>query len=121
MRADQCQNNGLGTFPKRVDTVRATVLARMLRGEQLTAMDGVLDASTTRLAGSVHILRRKLGWHVVTDDVQVPTADGRIAEVARYSLPPEVIAAARATGAGAFIDRAMAACAARRAGSSGRG
>ena len=120
MRAGDGQTNGIGEFPKRLNTVRATVLARMLSGEQLTAMDGVFDASTTRLASDVHVLRRRLGWDVITDEVQASTADGRIADIARYSLSPAVIAAARATGAEAFIDGAMAASAARRSGSSGR-
>lgn len=110
-----------GIFPKRLNTVRATVLARMLKGEQLTAMDGVLDASTTRLASDVHVLRRKLGWAVITDEVQVPTADGRIADVASYSLSADVIAAAIVVGAEGFIAGAMAASSDRRARSSGRG
>lgn len=110
-----------GAFPKRLDTVRATVLARMLKGEQLTAMDGVIDASTTRLASDVHVLRRKLEWDVITEEVEVPTADGRMADVARYSLSAEVIAASMALGAGAFIAAVMAASADRRARSSVRG
>ena len=117
---DRLQTEGVGLLPKRVNTVRASVLARMLRGEQLTAMDGVLDASTTRLASDVHVLRRKLGWAVITDEVQVSTADGRIADVARYSLSAEVIAAALAAGAEAFIAAAMAASAERHTRSSGR-
>ena len=110
----------IGQFPKKINTVRATVLARLLSGEQMTAMDGVLDASTTRLASDVHVLRRKLGWNVDTDEVQVPTADGRVASVARYSSPPDVIAAALEAGAQTFIDAAMAASAERRNGSTGR-
>lgn len=114
------QTDGIGEFPKRLDTVRATVLARMLKGELMTAMDGVFDASTTRLASDVHVLRRKLGWGVITDEVQVPTADGRIADVARYSLPAEVVAAAMAAGAEAFISAVMTASANRRERSSAR-
>jgi hypothetical protein len=86
----------------------------MLRGEQLTAMDGVFDASTTRLASDVHVLRRKLGWDVIKEEIQVPTADGRIAEVARYSLAAAVIAATKASGGDVFVHEAMEACAARR-------
>jgi len=115
------QANGLGEFPKRLDTVRATVLARMLRGELMTAMDGVFDASTTRLASDVHVLRRKLGWGVITDEVQVPTADGRMAEVARYRMPAEVIALALAAGAEKFIAGALTASADRRNHSCGQG
>jgi hypothetical protein len=111
---------GLGEFPKLRATVRAAVLARLLMGEQMTAMDGVFDASTTRLASDVHVLRRRLGWGVITDKVQVPTADGRIAEVARYSLPAKVIALAVAAGASAFIADAMVASADRRKHSSGQ-
>lgn len=118
--AVRAQTEGCGTFPKRPNTVRATVLARMLKGEQLTAMDGVFDASTTRLAGSVHVLRHTYGWSIVTDEVQVPTADDRIADVARYNLPPEVIAAAMAAGAEVFIAAVMIASADRRRRSRGR-
>ena len=104
----------VGAFPKRLGTVRATSLALLLEGKRLTAMDGVRGASTTRLASDVHVLRHKLGWGVVTEEVQVSTADGRIASVARYSLPESVIAAALAAGARAFIERVMAASAVRR-------
>lgn len=92
----------------------------MLKGEQLTAMDGVFDASTTRLASDVHVLRRTFGWDVVTDEVQVSTADGRVATVARYRIPPDVMAAAQAAGAQTFINAAMAASAERRNGSTVR-
>jgi len=112
---DRAHTEGIGTLPKRDNTVRATVLARLLKGEQqLTAMDGVFDASTTRLASDVHVLRHKFGWGAITDAVQVPTADGRIADVARYSLSAAVIAAAKASGADIFVQAAKEAHAARR-------
>ena len=45
-----------GGYPAKPATVTAEVLARLLAGEKLTSLDGVRDASTTRLSAVVLLL-----------------------------------------------------------------
>ncbi|MBK8760420.1 MAG: hypothetical protein IPM03_08285 [Sulfuritalea sp.] len=65
-------------------TVKGAVLADLLRGDN-------------RASHHVLMLRRS-GFPVVTDEIDVSTSDGRIARIARYSLPAEAIAAAGERG-----------------------
>lgn len=109
-----------GAFPKRRNTVIAEVLARLLAGETLTDMDGVVDHHTTRLADHVRRLRRLYGWRIESRDVEVCTQDGRAVPVSEYWLPPSVIAAAAAAGGAEFCGEVRAARAERRASAHGR-
>jgi hypothetical protein len=93
----------IGTFPKRCNTVRAEVLARLLRGERLTGLDGVYGFSTTRLSAAVHALIHNYGWHIESLKLNTGTNDGRVSEVCAYYLRQSIICAAMAAGAGAFI------------------
>ena len=70
----------------------------MLRGAKLTAMSCVSASSTTRLASQIEVLRNKYGWPIVTTIVEVATRDGRMQEVAEYSLPDESITSATLRG-----------------------
>lgn len=90
----------VGKLPARMETVRAEVLAQMLTGQRLTSLDGVFDASTTRLAAHVHALQRDYGWHIDRADRAVRCVDGRTATVSEYWIKPESITAA---GGGAQI------------------
>lgn len=87
-----------GSLPSRYGTVRAEVLARLLRGAKLTAMYCVSSSNTTRLASQIEVLRNKYGWPIVTTSVEVATRDGRVQEVAEYSLPHESITSATLRG-----------------------
>lgn len=89
----------LGTFPVRQNTVTAEVLARLISGENLTGMDAVYCASTTRLAAVVDYLEKCYGWVIDRIDVDVGTKDGRIAVIRTYFLPRATIRRAFDAGA----------------------
>lgn len=88
----------IGQLPKQVDTVIAEVLSRLLRGEQMTGMQGVFEASTMRLSSVIHALSNIHGWDIERDDLAVSCNDGRTATVERYWLPAGVIEAAHLQG-----------------------
>ncbi len=83
----------LARFPTRCNTVIAEVLARLLRHERMTGLDAVAEASTTRLAAVVHVLREEYGWEIQSNDKAAGCKDGRVAWVAEYTIAPAVIAA----------------------------
>jgi hypothetical protein len=87
-----------GTLPPRYGTVRAEVLARLLRGAKLTAMTCVFSSNTTRLAPQIDVLRKKYDWPIVTTLIEIATRDGRVQEVAEYHLPDESITSAMLRG-----------------------
>lgn len=73
------------SFPE-PSSVKARVLAAMLRGNELTHATCWQCFGSSRLAH--HILKlRQAGFPVVTESIEVPTCDGRVAHIARYSLP----------------------------------
>ena len=76
----------IGAFPTRRNTVTAEVLCRLLQGENLTGMDAVPCASTTRLAASINYLGDKYNWTIDRVDIDVGTADGRVSVVKAYYL-----------------------------------
>lgn len=86
-----------GRLPARTNTVLAEVLMRLLTRENMTGMNAVFDASTTRLSAVVHALETEYGWSIKRDDLAVDCADGRVATVRRYWLDNDCIE--RATGA----------------------
>lgn len=90
-------------FPPRTNTACAEILARLLCGEVLTGMDGVFDASTTRLAAHVHYLAENYSVPTEVNDRAVGCNDGRVVTVTAYSLPHSVIQRARAAGAARWI------------------
>jgi Helix-turn-helix domain len=92
-----------GTLPKRLDTVLADVLAKLLAGEQLTPLETVRSASTTRLAAQVHCLKAHYGWPIQVELRAAGCQDGRVAYVARYWLSPSVRAQALAKGAAPWL------------------
>ncbi len=74
-------------FPEQ-GSVRARILAALLRGEKLTQSDALRRWSTSRLASAICQLRASFGWQIMTVAIPVETRDnGRTATVARYSLP----------------------------------
>ncbi|KVC21541.1 helix-turn-helix domain-containing protein [Burkholderia pseudomultivorans] len=75
------------TFPEQ-GSVRARILAALLRGERLTQADALRRWSTSRLASAICQLRVSFDWPIMTVAIPVQTRDnGRTATVARYSLP----------------------------------
>lgn len=76
----------IGAFPTRRNTVTAEILSRLLQGENLTGMDAVHCASTTRLAAVVEYLEKAHGWKIDRVDIDVGTTDGRVTVVKAYYL-----------------------------------
>lgn len=101
-------------FPCKPASVTAGVLARFLSGDRLTSLDAVTGASTTRLAAVVHYLNHAYGWAITSQDKAAPCQDGRVAWVAEYHLPSELIEKAKAIGAAEWCAGVCAARAARR-------
>ena len=66
-------------------------------------MDGVFEASTTRLAAHVHYLAENYSVPTEANDRTVGCNDGRMATVKAYSLPHCVIQCARAAGVARWI------------------
>lgn len=92
----------IGGFPTRHNTVTAEVLCRLVSGENLTGMDAVHCASTTRLAAVVEYLEKAHGWKIDRVDIDVGTADGRVTVVKAYYLNRATIRRAFDAGALAF-------------------
>lgn len=103
-----------GKLPARHNTAIAEILARLLSGEAMTSADSLKACSTMRLAARIGELR-EYGWDITVETVSAPCQDGRVADVARYSLPSAVIHEARAAGAGTWCSSVRKARAARRA------
>ncbi|AGW91518.1 hypothetical protein N234_15925 [Ralstonia pickettii DTP0602] len=101
-------------LPKRINTVRAGVLAALLEGDAVTGMDAVFNQSTTRAAAVIHALETKYGWHIERRDMATGTKDGRVAWVTVYWLSARSREAAFAAGARPWIDEVKAAAAKRR-------
>jgi hypothetical protein len=78
-------------------SVKGRVLADLLSGDNLTHMDVWERHGSSR--ASHHILMlRKSGWPVITEEIDAPTSDGRIARIALYSMPCDAIVAAGEIG-----------------------
>ena len=89
----------IGAFPTRRDTVTAEVLALLISGWNLTGLDVVYSASTTRLAAVINYLDEKYKWTIDRFDVDVGCNDGRVAVVRSYYLDRAVIRKAFDAGA----------------------
>jgi hypothetical protein len=76
----------IGGFPTRRNTVTAEILSRLISGENLTGMDAVYCASTTRLAAVVEYLEKNYSWKIDRVDIDVGTNDGRVAVIRAYFL-----------------------------------
>ena len=92
----------IGAFPTRQNTVTAEVLARLIGGENLTSLDAVYSASTTRLAAVVDYLQDAYGWTIDRVDIDVGCNDGRVAVVRAYYLNRASIRRAFDAGASKF-------------------
>ncbi|MCB1959627.1 MAG: hypothetical protein KDE68_03740 [Rhodocyclaceae bacterium] len=77
--------NGTSATP-RAGTVAAQVLEALKAGRRLTASDAWSEHGTARLASVIHDLRCH-GWPINSETVTVRCRDGRVAHVARYSMP----------------------------------
>jgi hypothetical protein len=74
----------------------------------------VSDASTTRLAAVVHVLREDYGWHIEATDKAAGCRDGRVAWVAEYAMPAELLRAVETPSVAIWRQQVRAARAARR-------
>lgn len=91
-----------GVLPAKLQTVTSEVLARLLNGERLTAIDAVHEASTTRLSAVVHYLESDYRWTIERHDKATGCRDGRVAWVAEYWIESGIAARALAAGAEAW-------------------
>lgn len=99
-----------GSFTKRINTASAEVLCRLLSGETMTGMDGVFDASTTRLAAHIGYLETEYAWNFTRRERAVGCNDGRIAHITSYRLELATIASTQgAAGWCGEVRRARAA------------
>jgi hypothetical protein len=64
---------------------------------QLTHYD-VWERHGSSRASHHFMMLRRAGWPVITEEIDVPTSDGRIAHIGLYSLPVEAIEAAGERG-----------------------
>jgi hypothetical protein len=96
-------------FPVTCNAVCAEVLRRLLCGERLTGLDGVTDASTTRLSAHVFYLEDAYAWQVERIDKVTGCKEGRISYVTEYFLSPSVIEQAMARGAEQWCAKVKAA------------
>lgn len=85
-------------LPRRLNTVCAEVLCRLLSGDRLTSLDAVFGASTTRLSAHVYRLKSDYGWPIESINKAAGCNDGRVSTVAEYFLPSSVIVQAIALG-----------------------
>ncbi len=91
-----------GNLPQRKNTVTAEVLTRLLNHERLTSLDGVYEASTTRLSAVAFHLAERWSWAIQTTDKATGCVDGRVAWIVEYHLHPEAIAQVMQDGAEAW-------------------
>jgi len=88
-------------------SVKGRTLANLLAGEKITHMTVWLRQGSSRAFHHIMMLRRA-GFPVVTEEIDVPTSDGRTARIGLYSLPAEAIEAAGECGQ-QFIAEVLAA------------
>jgi len=88
-------------------SVKGRVLSDLLSGYRLTHYDVWEMHGSSRASHHVLVLRQA-GWPVITEEIEVPTSDGRIARIALYSLPVETIKASGERGQ-TFIAESVAA------------
>lgn len=79
-------------LPERKKTLRARVLAHLLRGNRLTSLDGLRLFHTLQLPAVIFGLRHEYGFDIHTEDVEHLTTDGRKITIARYHLPTPSLA-----------------------------
>ncbi len=87
--------------------VKGRVLADLLAGEKITHKTVWCRHGSSRASHHILMLRRA-GFLVVTEDIDVPTSDGRTARIGLYSLSAEAIEAAGERGQ-QFIAEVLAA------------
>lgn len=83
----------------RIDTLKARVLARLLRGDSVTHRSFDQESHTYRLSAPIFELRAD-SWPIATSWMVCDTKDpcGRVARYGIYDMPAETIQAAGAEG-----------------------
>ena len=95
-RAKKQPTTRTGTFPKRKATAVALVLAKLLTGQKVNAIEFVAEAQTSRVKDLVASLRHHHGWGAIcSEKVALGTADGRVQWVHQYWLPEDVVVESR--------------------------
>ena len=82
----------IGTLPARKSSVVALVLAKLLSGQKVNAVDIAVEAQTSRVKDLVGSLRKQHGWaSICSERIAVATADGRVQWLYQYWLPVDVL------------------------------
>ena len=82
----------IGALPARKSSVVALVLAKLLSGQKVNAIDIALEAQTSRVKDLVSTLRKQHGWgSICSEKIAVGTYDGRVQWVCQYWLPIDVL------------------------------
>lgn len=91
-------------LPKQVGTKLSHVAALLVSGRRLTNGCILAEASSSRGAAIVDVLR-DMGWPIVARTIVTECADGSKSRIAEYSLSDSVISAAMEDGAAEWCDR----------------
>jgi len=79
-------------IPRRMATILAGVLARLLEGGRpLTTWDGVEEFRTLHLDAAIRTLKKKYQWPIQSIDIPTRMPDGTIFYVTGYKLPQVAI------------------------------
>jgi hypothetical protein len=100
-------------FPAMSGTMRAEVLAVLLRSDNMAGVESIFEHRKVSLSTVIKALIRKYGWPIERRDFPVNTDDGRGAWASVYCLPQEVIDAALEAGGQDWLDGMKAMRAAR--------
>jgi hypothetical protein len=76
---------------RRLSSLRADILARLLRSEELTRLSNAITCRTTNLAATIRALRRVYRWPILTRHIDFLSPDGRRLRIAAYSFDPTKI------------------------------
>lgn len=78
-------------LPTRLNSVLAAVAADLLENRRPSGKTCWLEHGSSRLSHHIWELTHRYDWPMKSDDVKVPTSDGRNATISEYYLSPEVI------------------------------
>lgn len=92
-----------GRLLKRLQSIRAAVLANALESNTTTGMAAVFAQSTTRLSAVIFALKEDYGWIFESKDIAVGTKAGRVSYISVYWLPQAVITKAFEAGAREWV------------------
>ncbi len=73
---------------RRFSSMQVDILARLLRGQELTALINAVTCRTTSFAETIRALRRVYRWPIITRSIDLPSPDRRRLRIEAYSFEP---------------------------------